>query len=221
MAAHAGRLLLPLAIGVLVLPAAVSAQARHGDTTPDPYHRDYHTAVRHDPPPPAHAPAWGSWADTPAPWWNQPTSPAPVTGTGAGGSDAFPAPGHHGRPDPNLRMAVVPDTQTPYGWSGDQVGNGWDGAHAPDDRMRHGWRAGWRGAAPGWGGVWWYGWGGDWPAYAADGGDSSWSGSRGWRGSPNWGGAGAGSGWHGTFSFEQGWGGGGQRVIALPAPRGQ
>lgn len=216
MAARAGRLLLPLAVGVLALPAAVSAQARHASTALDPYHREYHTAVRHDPPAAAHAPAWGSWADTPAPWWNQPTSPAPVTGTG--GADGNPAPGHHGRQDPNLRMAVVPDGQAPYGWSGDQMGNGgWDGAHAPDERMRHGWRAGWRGAAPGWGGVWWYGWGGDWPAYAADGDGSGWNGSRARAGA----GSDSGSGWHGTFGFEQGWGGGGRRVIALPASRGQ
>lgn len=213
MAAHAGRLLLPLAVGALVLPAGASAQARQ--PVPDAYHRDYHTAVRHDPPPPAHAPAWGSWADTPAPWWNQPTSPAPIDGRP--GMDGMPVPGQHRRrPDPNVRMAVVPDARGPDGWDGDQVGSGgWDGAHAPDDRIRHGWRAGWRGAAPGWGGVWWYGWGGDWPAYAADGDGSGWSGSRGWDG---WGRAGAGSGWHGTFGIEQGWGGG-RRVIALPAPR--
>jgi hypothetical protein len=224
MAARVRRLLLPLALGVLILPAAASAQAQHRATFPDPYHREYRTATRHDPAPAAHAPAWGSWADAPGAWWNQ---QAPQPQADGYGQDGGPVSGRRGRPDPNLRMAVVPGDTDPRfandagmrdGWSG------WGDGRTPDDRARHGWRAGWHGAAPGWGGVWWYGWGGDWPAYAADAGDGwsdgGWSGARGWGGA-GWGsGSGSRSGWHGTFGIERGWGGG-SRVIAMPAPRGE
>jgi hypothetical protein len=217
MAARARRLLLPLAFGVLSLPTAASAQVRHPTTFLDSYHREYHTATRQDPPPAAHAPAWGSWADAPGAWWNQ---AAPSTQADGFAGDGGAVSGHRGRRDPNLRMAVVPGEDDPgwtRGWRAHDDGSRWGGWRAPDDRARHGWRAGWHGAAPGWGGVWWYGWGGDWPAYAEGGGwsDDGWSGSRGGAG---WGGSG--SGWHGTFGIEHGWGGG-RHVMALPAPRGE
>jgi hypothetical protein len=221
MAAHARRLLLPLALGVLILPTVAAAQARRLATFPDPYHREYRTAVRQDPPPAAHAPAWGSWADAPGQWWNdQRAQQVPDDGFGQG---ERPVVDHRRRPDPNLRMAIVPGDgggAVDWGWARDSGAHGdwsgWGGWRTPDDRARHGWRAGWHGAAPGWGGVWWYGWGGDWPAYADGWDGGGWDGSRGWGGAA-WG---SGTGWHGTLGFEHGWGGGG-RVIALPARRGQ
>jgi len=94
------------------------------------------------------------------------------------------------------------------GWAG-----GWDAWPGPDDRARRGLRAGWHGAAPGWGGVWWYGWGGDWPSYAGGHGHrGSWQDT----GGSVWG---SGDRWHGEIGIGQGWGSG-PRVIAQPAPRG-
>lgn len=190
--------LLPLGLCV-ALPAA--AQARRGADAGWAFHSEVRTAVRHDPPAVAHAPAWGGWAETPGTGWHAASDPAFATS-----HDPSPAADRR-RPDPNLRRVEVPDEAAD--WS--TVGEPWQ-----DPRGRHGWRAGWHGAAPGWGGVWWSGWGGDWPAYAA-----GWDHERPTRGDGRW---------HGTFGVEYGWGagrgdggfghGGGRGVIALPTPRG-
>lgn len=192
--------LLPLGLGV-VLPAA--AQAHRDDADGRwAFHRDVRTAVRQDPPPVAHAPAWGGWADVPGAGWSA-SSEARVPASHDPSSSA-----DRRRPDPNLRRVDVPGEATD--WSA--AGEPWQ-----DPRGRHGWRGGWHGAAPGWGGVWGSGWGGDWPAYAV-----GWDHERPARGDGRW---------HGTFGIEYGWGAGhgpgggfghddGRGVVALPAPRG-
>lgn len=190
--------LLPLGLGV-ALPAAAQAHREDADGR-WAFHRDVRTAARHDPPPVAHAPAWGGWADMPRADWS--ASPEP-----AFASHDPSSPSDRRRPDPNLRRVDVP---------GDAMDRGVVGEPWQDPRGRHGWRAGWHGAAPGWGGVWWSGWGGDWPAYAV-----GWDHERAAHGDGRW---------HGTFGLEVGWGagrvggafdhGGGRGVIALPAPRG-
>ena len=205
MAPETRWVLLPLALGVglTMLSAAASADERRASTSA--YHRDFHTATRIDPPPAARGPAWGACCDgQSAPWWDE--------------SDAQRAHGHwweRHRPDPNRRRIDVPSDGPDGAWS--QEGLGWNGWRGRDERARHGWRAGWHGAAPGWGGVWWYGWGGDWPAYAGRWEDGRWYGAgRGWR-HAEWRGRGS---WHGEFGFGHGWGNG-RRVIAVPAPRGE
>lgn len=252
MAPHARWLLLPLALGLCLIAVA---QERRTEVAAGPngsYHREYSTAVRQDPPPAARAPVWGSWCDG--------ASACPDWGHG----DGTPVPqeqrwwagdgqqrGH--RPDPNLRRVEVPGRAEPRGWSGpapwwqDGTSSGspadWGSWREPDDRARRGWRAGWRGAAPGLGGVWWYGWGDDWPAYAGawqpGWGATRWSGWQGDGGSHGYVqfgyGHGGGGHWHGDIQYGQGWNAGrwhgefgfgqgwtdGPRVIALPAPRGE
>ena len=190
--------LLPLGLCV-ALPAA--AQAHRGDAGAGwAFHTDVRTAVRQDPTPLAHAPAWGGWADVPGAGWTVPSGPA-----FAASRDPSSAVDRH-RPDPNLRRIEVPDDAMEWG-----TGEPWQ-----DPRGRHGWRGGWHGAAPGWDGVWGAGWGGDWPAYAV-----GWDHEHRTRGDGRW---------HGTFGIEYGWGTGhgdgggfghgGRGVIALPAPRG-
>src|SRR5881392_2237813 len=165
--------LVPLAAGVALGGASpLSAQGRAG-VAPMPYHHEVRTAVRPDPAPQAHAPAWGSWCDNGVACggWNDP-SVTPQAGSDPWSGSAVPSPARH-RPDPNLRRVDGPIGGAERGpWWDDNApaapwqqpawaegGDAWSGA---EDRVRHGWRAGWRGAQPGWGGVWWYGWGGDW-----------------------------------------------------------
>lgn len=211
---------------------ALVAQAREPTAAPMPraaYHVEVRTAVRQDPPAVAHAPAWGSWADAPGAWADAPSAtPADIPSTRRNLS--------HRRPDPNLRVRTpTGDVEIPGPAPFDHLqagGDGrWDGVRTPDDRARHGWRAGWHGAAPGWGGVWWYGWGGDWPTYAMDGGAAD-----GWSraGTLRVGYGHGREGWHRGFEYSQGWGAGrahgmfgfghdhgGGHVIALPAARGE
>ena len=192
MAPDTRWLLLPLALGVGALTTASAA----GHRSPmNAYHQEFRTATRADAPQAARTPAWGACCEGQAGAWRD-------------DDDASQSRwwAHH-RPDPNRRRA---DADAPDGgWPDEDIG--WNGWHGSDEHR--GWRAGWRGAAPGHGGVWWYGWGGDWPAYAG-----SWERSRwdGW-GDPHR--SGHRGGFHGEFGFEHGWGGG-HRVIALPTPRG-
>ena len=249
MAPHARWLLLPLALGVCLGASAQERRSAVAAAPPGAYHRSYSTAVRQDPPPAARAPAWGSWCDGSA-------------GPAGGPGDGTPVPqeqrwwadgGQRGhRPDPNLRRVDVPGPD-PRGWNGPDpwwrdgysswhAGGDWSGWREPDDRARHGWRAGWHGAAPGWGGVWGYGWGDDWPAYAGawqpgGWGAPPWSGWQGnghgyvqfgygqghgghWQGEFHYGQGWGGERWHGEFGVGQGWSDG-PRVIALPSPRGE
>ena len=195
-------LLLPLGLAAALSAPAQSRPAGDGDGA-WAYHREVRTAARQDPPPVAHAPAWGGWADRPDARWADSGPPADVVPASPDRLPGYERP----RRDPNLRRSEVPGVAPAWG----AVGDPWQ-----DPRSRHGWRAGWRGAAPGWGGVWWSGWGGDRPAYAV-GWDHAGPGIRDGR-------------WHGTFGIEVGWGaghgadgfgrGGGSGVIALPAPRG-
>jgi hypothetical protein len=205
MAPNTRWLVLPLALG-LGLALTTAASAGEQRSVSSAYHREYRTATRperSDPSPVARESAWGG---QPAPWWED------------GDASRSHWWSEH-RPDPNRRPVKVP-------WDGPRSHNGigWGDWHGRDERARRGWRAGWRGAAPGWGGVWWYGWGGDWPTYAdtwEEGRWHQWHGwhdrERGWHHS-GWS-DGYRGGWHGEFGYGHGWGDG-RRVIALPAPRG-
>lgn len=233
MAAGACAMAWPVAFLAAGLTTQALAQ-RHAPAVaqaPRPaYHMVVRTAERHDPPAVAHAPAWGSWADAPGAWSGAgPGDPPVATPVDAGRAWTHGTHAHRA-PDPNLRVRTPSGEGgiPPYDWGADPR---WNGVRTPDDRARHGWRAGWHGAAPGWGGVWGYGWGDDWPAYATgDGGDwASWPATG-----AVWIGYGQGrGGWRGGFGYEQGWHagrghglfgfgheGGGGRVIALPSLRG-
>lgn len=198
------RLALALAIGLAALiPAASAAEHPPGIGA---YHQAYRTAARPDPRQAARDPSDSACCDgQAAPWWNE--------GNGSRPESAWWA--QH-RPDPNRRRVEGPSERSDGTWWRD--GAGWDGWHGYDERSRRGWRAGWRGAAPGWGGVWWSGWGGDWPAYAGGWERGGWH-HRDRGGRVSWGEGHRGR-WHGEFGFEHGWGDG-RRVIALPAPDGE
>lgn len=204
-----GPLALALGFALTVTVSAGERRATVDGHTVGAYHREFSTATRPDPP---HAvreePAWGACCDTQSerPWWDD--------GAAAPTSQSRWWTRH--RPDPNRRRAEVPSDGPDGAWSHDVIDReAWRG---PDERSRRGWRAGWRGAAQGWGGVWWYGWGADWPAYAGSWDGNRWyHAGRGWRHS---GGRGAWQGrWRGEFGFGHG-GGDGRRVIALPGQGG-
>ena len=195
------------------------------------YHLEVRTGVRQDPPAAAHAPAWGSWADAPGAWSDAMPGGTPVP-TPQADAPAWTHRPPHRRPDPNLRVRTASGEGEIPPWDLQMDGDRrWYGGRTPDDRARHGWRAGWHGAAPGWGGVWWYGWGDDWPAYAGGDGDwGPWSGG----GTLRMGYGQGRGGWHGGFDYSQGWDAdrshgmfgfghdrGGGRVIALPSVRGE
>jgi hypothetical protein len=194
---HPLRLPFALGIGLVALTSTASADEHPGVAA---YHREYRTAIRPDPPAVVRDSSWSGQA---GPWWNDQSGPPAQSAWWA----------QH-RPDPNRRRIEIPSDGSDGAWWRDDLG--W---HETDERARHGWRAGWRGAAPGPGGVWWFGWGGDWPSYAGSWERGGWQhhhhGGR-WS---SWGG-GRSDHWHGEFGFGQGWGGG-RRVIALPAQGGE